>query len=228
MSWRDELDRLPRLGPSQVELEPGTTALVVVDMQYVDAHADYGFGRWLAETGHGDLVAYYSERLRALAIPNTRRLLEEFRGRGLRVIHLTIGSELPDRADYTGIDAELVFDRGSFEHGILPEVAPVEGELVVNKTSRSAFSSTGLERTLLNLGVRTLVVTGVSTSVCVDLTARDAADRGFGVVVVEDATADLAPQWHDAALLQFAMRWGRVLSTDETLEALAAERSAAG
>jgi nicotinamidase-related amidase len=70
------------------------------------------------------------------------------------------------------------------------------------------------------MGIRTLVFTGVATSVCVDLTARDAADRGFGTILVEDATADLMDDWHKAALLQFALRWGGVMRSDDVIDVI--------
>ena len=78
---------------------------------------------------------------------------------------------------------------------------------------------------MLNFGLETLVIAGVSTSSCVETTARDAADRGFRVAIVEDATAELDEPSHDATLRQFAVRWGRVWTTDETLNELAQARA---
>ena len=92
---------------------------------------------------------------------------------------------------------------------------------MINKTSRGAFNSTAIERTLHNLGVDALVMTGVMTCSCVETTARDAADRAFKVVLVEDATADLDQSSHEAALKQFMLRWGRVWTTAETISTLA-------
>jgi nicotinamidase-related amidase len=208
--------------------------MVVVDMQYIDAHRAYGFGRWLV-TDYPEFGEYYCGRLEAVVIPNIERLLATFRAARIRVIHLTLGPVLPDGSDYAGLDASHMeetdtsdtkrsFHTGTVEHAILPELEPLPNELVVNKTSRGAFNSTALERTLRNMGIHTLVVTGVATSVCVDLTARDAADRGFQVIVVEDATADLTESWHQAALLQFALRWGVVMTSDEAVIALGLER----
>lgn len=235
MSWRDGFERMPPLGPDHVELG-SATALVIVDMQYIDAHRAYGFGKWLVEE-YTEFGTYYCDRIESIVIPNAQRLLAAFRGHGMRVIHLTLGPELPDGADFAGLDTShmleskpgsppVAYHRGTLEHRILPELTPVEGELVVNKTSRGAFNSTALERTLRSMGISTLLVTGVATSVCVDLTARDAADRGFGAIVVEDATADLTEAWHQAALLQFALRWGKVMTSDEALNAIAALRAA--
>jgi biuret amidohydrolase len=237
MGWRDEVERLPSLAPTEFEVDPERTALIIVDMQYVDAHRDYGLGASLRES-HPEVWEYYFDRVDGLVVPNVRRCLDSFRRLGLRVIHLTIGAVLPDGGDMTPLRRPprsaglrpLFHHAGTFEHRILDELAPVEGELVINKTSRSAFNSTAIERALVNLGVETLVFVGVTTSSCVDTSARDAADRGFKVVIVEDATAELDEPSHEAALRQFAVRWGRVWTTDETLgllESRAVERATA-
>jgi nicotinamidase-related amidase len=122
----------------------------------------------------------------------------------------------------------MLYNQGTFEHQILEELAPLEDELVINKTSRGAFNSTAIERTLINLGIDALVVCGVSTSSCVETTARDAADRGFRTVIVEDATAELDEASHEATLRQFAHRWGRVWTTEETLALLQELRAPLG
>lgn len=229
MSWRDEAALLPNLAPVGFDLEADRTALIVVDMQYVDAHRDYGLGASLRAT-HPELWASYFARVEQLVVPNTVRLIGAFRDAGMRVVYLTLGPVLADGGDMLavrrghvtpGIQA-MFHHQGTFEHRILDELAPRDGELVINKTSRSAFNSTAIERVLLNLGVEGLVVAGVTTSSCVDTTARDAADRGFKVAVVEDASAEIDEPSHDAALRQFAVRWGRVWTTDEALAAVAA------
>jgi nicotinamidase-related amidase len=227
MGWREEVAALPDLSPGAFDLRPETTGLVLVDMQYVDAHRDYGLGAGL-KTTHPAVWSYYFTRVEDVVVPGCRRLLGAFRAAGLRVIHLTLGPELPDGADMVALRrprvapglAPMLFHAGTFEHRILPELEPVEGELVVNKTSRGAFNSTAIDRLLTNLGLDAIVVAGVSTSSCVETTARDAADRGWMVVVVEDATAEFDEPSHEATLRQFAVRWGRVWTVDETLAAL--------
>ena len=227
MDWRDEVERLPRLAPTEFDIDPPRTGLVIVDMQYVDAHREYGLGKSIKES-HPEVWEYYFDRVERLVVPNVKRCLETFRGLHLQVIHLTLGAVLPDGADMVPLRRPkgspglrpLFHHAGTFEHRILEELTPVEGELVINKTSRSAFNSTAIERTVLNLGLDTLIVVGVTTSACVDTTARDAADRGFKTVIVEDATAELDEPSHSATLRQFAVRWGRVWTTDETIEQL--------
>lgn len=227
MTWRDEVEMLPRMAPTEFEVDHNSTALVVVDMQYVDAHREYGLGKSLKES-HPDVWEYYFDRVEQTVIPNVRRLIDTFRKLRLQVIHLTIGAVLPDGGDMVPLRrpkrspglSPIFHSVGTFEHGIIEELAPVDGELVINKTSRSAFNSTAIERVLLNLGVESIVFAGVTTSSCVDTSARDAADRGFKSVIVEDATAELDEPSHEAALRQFAVRWGRVWTTAETIDVL--------
>jgi nicotinamidase-related amidase len=235
MSWREDVAALPSFAPARFELDAARTALVIVDMQYVDAHRDYGLGKSLRAT-HPAVWDYYFTRVEQHVVPNVGLLLGAFRQRSMRVIHLTVGPVLADGADLLPLRQaktapglqSMLYNQGTFEHQILEELAPLESELLINKTSRGAFNSTAIERTLLNLGIDALVVTGVSTSSCVETTARDAADRGFRTVIVEDATAELDEASHDATLRQFAHRWGRVWTTEETLAVLQELRAPLG
>jgi nicotinamidase-related amidase len=223
MTWREQAEALPNFAPASFDVDAATTALLLIDMQYLDAHPDYGLGAHLKRE-FPQIWEYYFDRLREVVIPNCRALLGLFRAANMRVVHVTIGPVLEDGMDMVPLRRPtaapglqpLLHYAGTFEHGIIPELAPVSGELVINKTSRGAFNSTAIERVLNNLGIKTLVVAGVTTSSCVDTTARDAADRGFQTVIVEDATAELDQASHDAALRQFAVRWGRVWTTADT------------
>jgi len=104
------------------------------------------------------------------------------------------------------------------------ELAPLPDETVVHKTTFGAFNSSNLDYVLREQGIRNLVVTGISTNCCVETTARDAADRGYGVVICADATADYDEPGHDAALRAFHFNFGRiVVSADEILRAVDAE-----
>ena len=111
---------------------------------------------------------------------------------------------------------------GTFEHELIAALAPEAGELVIDKNTSSAFNSTGIEWLLRNMEVETLVVAGMATDMCVETTARDAADRGFNVIVVEDATATFFEHHHRAALSAFARVFGQVWDTDAVVAALAA------
>ena len=222
-SWQNGIEKLPTFRPD-FQLNPRRSALVVVDMQYGDAHPDYGLGPFLRKE-YPETFQYRFSRISEIVLPNLIRLLDFFRANGLRVIYLTVGPHLADSSDLIWLwrkamgDTRIMGARGTSNHAILPEIAPREGDLVINKTSQSAFTSSGLDQTLRNLGVEGLVFTGVSTHNCVGLTSRDAADRGYLCVVVEDACAGISQQLHDEALRIFYVNHGPVQTTAEVLVA---------
>jgi biuret amidohydrolase len=103
---------------------------------------------------------------------------------------------------------------------IVAALQPESGELVVNKTTYGTFNSTGLDHALRSLGITSLVIGGVLTNVCVETTARDAADRGYEVLLLDDGCAALSPEIHEATLLSFGTYFGHVRGTDEVLALL--------
>ena len=231
-TWRDGLEEWPRKLPS-FPLDPAKTALLIVDFQYYDSHPDYGLGPVLR--ARYPRLADYFFPLAETALRNTKLLLKSFREHRRRVIYLTNGPELPDGADYflprRAADQELqaksgnitVFPRGTFEHSIRAEVAPQRGELVINKVSTSAFNSTGFDQILRRLGVANLIITGVTTEACVDSTARDAADRSYCCVLVEDGCAAWDKASQEGTLRTFARCFGMVKTTAEVMDILGFE-----
>ena len=207
-------------------LDPGSSALVVIDMQYATACRTMGFGRWLAERGREEEGRYRFDRIEELLVPNIARLLGCFRERDLPRVFVRLGAQMDGCRDLVRHVRELesafgnVAGERAFE--FLDELAPLPGEPVVSKLSASAFTSSNIDALLRNLGVRALVLCGVSTSQCVDLTARDAADRGYLSVVVEDAVAEDRPDYHEWTLEQFRRLFGRVATTSEVLAELGA------
>jgi nicotinamidase-related amidase len=217
--WRDGIMR--EFG-TRFELEPDTTALVVVDMQLHSADRHIGLGRHKQAQGQAAALAYRFDRIEQVVVPRVQQALAYFRRHGLRVVHTTFGADTPDFSDmplcFRNIAQAINARVGHPDHAILPAVQPLAGELVVNKPSASPFNSTGIDRTLRNMGVRSLVITGISTHMCVLTTARDAADRGYAVVVAEDACAADSPALHEAALALI----GRIFCQVQPLEAILA------
>jgi len=216
-----------------LELDWGHAALLVVDVQNYGCNRDVGLGRLLAER-HPRIADAYLPRLESTVIPNVLRLVAAFRNAGARVAYTRHGPLLPDGGDMiprrrrrdrdalAATQLPALWHRGTFEHELIAELEPTAEELVFDKNTSSAFNSTGIEWLLRNLGVTTLVVVGMATDMCVETTARDAADRGFDVVVVEDATTTFFEHHHRAALSAFARVFGQVWSTEQVLAALAA------
>jgi nicotinamidase-related amidase len=207
-------------------LDSASTALVVIDMQYATACRTTGMGRWLAERGREEEGRYRYDRIEELLVPNIGRLLAFFREHDLTRIFVRLGGQMEDYRDLIPhvqeLEAAFGNVEGEREFEFLDELAPQPGEPVLTKLSASAFTSSNIDALLRNLGVRTLVHTGVSTSQCIDLTARDAADRGYTSVVVEDAVAEDRHDYHEWTLEQFRRLFGRVATTDEVLAELAA------
>jgi nicotinamidase-related amidase len=202
-------------------LERSKAALVVVDMQYASASRHHGLGTLLRERGLEAKGTYRFDRIETVVTPTIQRLLAAFRRERLPVIFLTIGSELPDYRDLLPAMrgfAEAIGNRaGTQEHRILDELAPVPGEPVVNKTTMSAFHSSGFERLVQAMGRTQLCFTGVSTNSCVEGTARDAADRGFQCVIVEDGCGAATAELHEAACRNFARLLGRSATAEQVL-----------
>lgn len=215
-------------------LPAGRTALVLVDLQVFTCDPGAGWGPVLGRS-YRALADYYYGRLGEVVLPNARRLLDGFRALGAPVVHVTVGPHFADGADMLRLRAAAASSKappigavGTPGHAIFPALAPRAGEAVLNKVTRSAFTSTGLDSVLRNHGVEAVLVAGTLTNSCVESTARDAADRGYGAVVVGDACATFDPHSHEAALRGFARIFGRVLATAEALDRLRAPARARG
>lgn len=198
--------------PYAFSFVPESTALLMIDMQN-DFCSPGGFGEKL-----GNKIA----EARAI-IPVIRTLLDRWRARGWTVIHTREG-HLPDLSDCPPSKLERsrvqgagigdsgpmgrILIRGELGHQIVPELDPLPGEIVIDKPGKGAFYKTELESVLQELGVRSLVVTGVTTHVCVHTTVREANDRGYECLVLADATAAFDPEDHRAALRMISQQGG--------------------
>ena len=229
--WREHLAGWP-LPPAPFRLDPAKTALVVVDVQRHAADPSVAVSTMLKER-HPGIATYYLDRLENTTLPAIRSLLGFFREHDLRVLFLCVGPWFEDRADFSprmrrreeGVDAatghRILFHHGDPIHEVVPELTPREGELLLHKTTMSAFQSTGIDLLLRHVGVEYLVFTGLATQACVETTARDAADRGFNCVLVDDACITFTQAAHDATLLNFAATFGRVDLAEAVIEELA-------
>ncbi|UCH25242.1 MAG: cysteine hydrolase, partial [Trueperaceae bacterium] len=184
-----------------VNLSPDATALLVVDMQYFDAHPDWGEGRTAKELGVAHCFAPYFAEVDNV-IPRIQQLLTLFRKKSMEVIHIRV-SELTEDSRDVGrkqLVRGLVVPPGSKEATFLEELNPASDELVISKSSSGVFPVTNLDRLLRNMGITTLVFTGTSTGGCVESAVRDAADLGYDVVVVSDACVGSSAADHEHAL----------------------------
>lgn len=217
--------------PYAFALRPAAAALLIIDMQR-DFLEPGGFGAAL-----GNDVG----QLRR-AIAPTQRLLAAWRAAGLMVIHTREGhrpdlSDLPESKRVRGRGALTIGDhgpmgrilvRGEPGHAIIPELAPLAGEPVVDKPGKGAFHATDLAAILAHRGIRQLVVAGVTTEVCVHTTVREANDRGFDCLVLADCCASYFPELHEAGLRMIKAQggiFGWVGASDAVIAGLAAAKA---
>lgn len=204
-------------------LDPRRTALLLVDLQYHDAARGRGFNLAMERVRPGSMDYFY-ERLEGDVISQSAAVLELARSLGMHVVHVTYGSDEPDLSDMPATlrrrilsleersGVRGIFSTDSPDFAIRPEVAPGPDEDVVRKTTFGAFSVPGLREHLSSLDVTHVVIGGVTTSCCVESTARGAFDSGFGVLVVEAACGDYTASAHANALENLAMNFGWVVS----------------
>ncbi len=189
--------------PYPFEFEADRCALLIIDMQ-----RDF-----LEPGGFGDMLGNDVSILRATIEPN-RRLLQAGRAAGLFVLHTREGhrpdlTDLPPSKWRRGNGRTRIGDRGPLGriltrgepgHDIVMELSPEAGEPVIDKPGKGAFWSTDLHAILQNRNIAQLIVTGVTTEVCVGSTVREANDRGYDCLVLADCVGSYRPEFHQAGL----------------------------
>lgn len=219
--------------PSPLSIDLARAALVIIDMQR-DFLEPGGFGAAL-----GNDVS-----LLMAAVEPCRGMLAGARAAGMLVIHTREGHR-PDLSDAPRTKVERgapekrigapgpmgrILVRGEPGHDIVPALAPLADEPVIDKPGKGAFYQTDLDLMLRNRGIETLLVCGVTTEVCVHTTVREANDRGYRCLVLSDACASYFPEFHEVGLRMIAAQggiFGWVSTTDTVLAALAAQHQAA-
>jgi nicotinamidase-related amidase len=201
------------------DIVPSKTALFVIDMQYLDAHRDYGMGAEAKKEGVTAKYDYYFKQLDNVVVPNIQRLLKACREAGVEPIFPRIASLVQDCRDVS-IEHKrinLLAPVGSRESEVLDELKPLPNELVITKGASGVFNATAIDQILRNLGVDTLIMTGVVTNYCVETAVRDAGDRGYNVILVSDACAAMCEEHQRLALEILNGVYCTVKSTDEVI-----------
>lgn len=217
-SYREHIIDTPQV---EKALELHKVALMVIDIQFLDAAEGYGVFANAEQSGvPKEAQEYYFARLHHVVLPNVRRLQDAFRDLRLEVIHTRIQSLTRDGRDRSVGHKRLGLHAapGSKEAEFLPEVAPKGDEIIINKTASGVFNSTNSEYILRNMGIDCLYVCGVYTNECVSTTVRDACDRGFNTTLINDACATVTPELHNATISTIKDRYARVLTSEEVLK----------
>ena len=175
------------------EIDPQRCALVIVDLQ----KGQYGPGGFVKEVGkyNPEIPKVWNQRMKDIVIPNTNRLIESFRGRGLPIVYLQLGD--------SGLMSEIDAQFG-------------DKEILVTKYSAGAFATSTLDNILREFGVATVFFTGTDTACCLMATVDGAYDRNYQTIVIEDACIANRQEMHDAAIMIWAYR-GFVKSTDQVI-----------
>jgi nicotinamidase-related amidase len=212
--------------PTPFRLVPGKTALIVIDMQ-----RDF-----LLPGGFGESLGNDVDQLLKV-VPPLADLMAAAREAGIMVIHTREGHQ-PDLSDCPpaklsrGAPSKRIGDqgkygriliRGEYGHDIVDELAPIDGEIVIDKPGKGAFYATGLQDVLTESGITQLLVTGVTTEVCVHTTTREANDRGYECLVVSDCVGSYFPEFQRIGLEMIKAQggiFGWVADTSAVIPAL--------
>lgn len=201
--------------PDDIILDPTKTALMVIDIQNIylePKDTPEETARWQP----------FYDRMRQTVIPNTRRLIDECRTRGVEIVFARIACHKQDGRDRSLSQKKpgfnyLLIPKDEETGQVVPELAPEGDDIVILKTTDSALTGSNLRLILRNMEITDVIVAGIFTDQCVSSTVRSLADESFGVVVVDECCAAASMDLHEAELRIINMIYCHVVSLQDAL-----------
>lgn len=208
-----------------IDINPGKTALLVIDMQKVFLDRpllEYASER---EREYYKGWEYFYDKIENVVIPNNKKLIDYFRENQMEVIFAKIQCHKKDGSDRSLVQKasgfnELLLPIGDSDADIVPELSPIDDEIVITKTTDSAITGSNLRLVLHNMGIDTVVVTGVFTDQCVSGTVRSLADESYNVWLIEDGCMASTERIQSNELEILNNIYCHVVNTEEILNAL--------
>jgi biuret amidohydrolase len=223
MSWKSDFRSLYYMGapaPDDPVIKPKETALLVIDIQNTYLERPDRAALSADEQQRYDLWTPFHERMHRLVIPNTAKMLEFARTRGIECIFARIACHTKDGRDRSLSQKlpgwnNLLLPKNEMPSQFVPELAAQGDEIIVTKTTDSALTGTNLRLILHNLGIKTVVCAGIFTDQCVSSTVRSLADESYQVIVLEDCCAAATDALHRQELEVINMIYCHVMSKAE-------------
>jgi nicotinamidase-related amidase len=213
----------------KIDINPKTTALIVIDMQKYQVQKDYIAYKAMNNVTPG-ILDYFVQEVENKATPNLRTLIDFCHEIEIPVIYTKFSSFMPDGSDLSknikyindiarSLQGEVAFPYISDPSSdIIDELKPEERDFVLQKNTSGTFISTRLDNFLRNMDIETLLVSVVVTNFCIHSTAREASDYGFQVVIVEDCCAAWTPEIHQATLKSFGLLYGYIRNHEKVIK----------
>lgn len=212
------------------KIDPKQTALLVIDMQKYQVEKGWPLYKAIEGVNPG-ILDYFVQEVDTKVIPNLQKLLKFCRELKIPVIYTKYSSFMPDGSDLpTPIKKLNEINKNFLGAIIFPYISNEASEIiealkpnpetdwVLQKNTSGTFISTKLDHLLRNMGIRTVLVTGVVTHFCVESTAREASDYGFEVYIIDDCCAGWSPELHENSLKTFGLIYGFVLPFEKVIK----------
>lgn len=209
----------------EIEIDPKKTALLVIDMQHVFATRPSGENLTGKEKKNWERWEPFYDKVENVVVPNIKKLQDKFREKNMEVVFAKIICQKKDGSDRsldqkaTGFN-ELLLPIGSDAGEIIDELKPLDDEIVVMKTTDSALTGTSLRLMLHNMGIDTVIATGLFTDQCVSCTVRSLADESFKVYLIEDGCMAATEQIQRNELEILNNIYCHVINTQELCQVL--------